>query len=106
MKKTIALVLTLVILLSASAFPVSAAQPRILEYFCSMCGALGEKVYQDSLDPYHFYVNECFEYLEPHYHSILNREVCIRCINEDCRIYRVIIETGNVEHYDVCHYGE
>lgn len=106
MKRTIALVLTLAIILSTSAFHVSAVQPRFLEMFCSMCGGLGTKEYEKSIDPYHFYVQECFEYFEPHYHSILTYEYFFVCYNDGCRNEGIKIPTGEVANFDVCHYGE
>lgn len=105
MKKTIALALALVLTLSLVAMPASAATRAIINGYCTHCERAAEYRYRYDEGEL-FYVQICFEYFEPHYHSPDSVTYCVRCTNDKCVCYNIDVDLEDPVFYDRCHYGE
>ena len=106
MKKSVAVILAVVMIITMIALPVSAASRAIIDGKCTLCGHTAKKIYFDEDKRDHYYTPICLEYFEPHYHTSFYRTTYIMCVNQNCEGNGDAVYLSGPTYYDTCHYND
>ena len=106
MKKIMSLIIAFSVILAVAAIPAYAAPGDVVDGCCIHCGMPCTVIYRDIPMDEHYYVANCFEYNEPHYHTSMYRYYWYRCPTPDCATNEVLTLIRYMRLDDICHYGE
>ena len=106
MKRIVSLILVLAAVLSVAAVPAFAAKGDVVDGYCLHCGMACSVITQDVPVDDHYYVVNCFEYNELHYHTSMYRYYWYLCPTSECATNEVLTLIRVMRLDDICHYGE